>query len=70
MQASPRVVWATLHDPAATAALYPELHLGSAGAVVAGRIDDADGVGAPGLLRERARIESLEARPRRSSGCG
>ena len=30
VQASPRVVWATLHDPAGTGALFPELKLGPA----------------------------------------
>ena len=30
VHASPRTVWATLHDPAATSALFPELHLGPA----------------------------------------
>ena len=30
IQASPRTVWASLHDPAASAALFPELRLGPA----------------------------------------
>jgi hypothetical protein len=63
IKADPRVVWATLHDPAAQDVLYPELHLGpaapswpAAGATRSGRLR-------LGLLRTSVRIESLEARP-------
>ena len=63
IQADPRVVWATLHDPAAQDALYPELRLGpaasswpAAGATRSARLR-------LGLLRTSVRIESLEARP-------
>lgn len=63
IQADPRVVWATLHDPAAQDVLYPELHLGpaasswpAAGATRSARLR-------LGLLRSSVRIESLEARP-------
>jgi hypothetical protein len=61
--ASPRTVWATLHDPAATGALFPELHLGPAAptwpAAATTRLARAH----LGLLRDLARVESLEARP-------
>ncbi len=63
IQADPRVVWATLHDPAAQDVLYPELRLGpaapswpAAGATRSARLR-------LGLLRTSVRIESLEARP-------
>lgn len=63
IQADPRVVWATLHDPAAQDVLYPELRLGTAasswpaaGATRSARLR-------LGLLRTSVRIESLEARP-------
>lgn len=63
IQADPRVVWATLHDPAAQDALYPELRLGvaapswpAAGATRSARLR-------LGVLRTSVRIESLEARP-------
>lgn len=61
--ASPRAVWATLHDPAAQDALYPELRLGpaapswpAAGATRSARLRI-------GLLRVQVRLGSLEARP-------
>jgi hypothetical protein len=63
IQADPRAVWATLHDPAAQDVLYPELRLGpaapswpAAGATRPARLR-------LGLLRTSIRIESLEARP-------
>jgi hypothetical protein len=63
IQAEPRLVWATLHDPAAQDVLYPELRLGpaatswpAAGATRPARLRF-------GLLRASVRIESLEARP-------
>ena len=63
IKADPRVVWATLHDPAAQDVLYPELRLGpaapswpAAGATRSARLR-------LGLLRTSVRIESLEARP-------
>lgn len=63
IQAGPRVVWTTLHDPAMVDALFPELEFGpavpswpAAGTTRAGRAR-------LGLLREQARAESLEARP-------
>jgi hypothetical protein len=63
VQAAPRTVWGTLHDPAFTATLYPELRLGAADpswpAAATSRIAHLR----LGLLREAARVESLEARP-------
>jgi hypothetical protein len=63
IKADARMVWATLHDPAAQDVLYPELRLGSAapswpaaGATRSARLR-------LGLLRVSVRIESLEARP-------
>lgn len=63
IKADSRVVWATLHDPAAQDVLYPELRLGpaasswpAAGATRSARLR-------LGLLRASVRIESLEARP-------
>jgi hypothetical protein len=63
IQASPRAVWATLHDPAATAALYPELRLGPAGPSWPAAATTRTAQTRLGLLREDARVESLEARP-------
>ena len=63
VKADPRIVWTTLHDPAAQDVLYPELRLGpaapswpAAGATRSARLR-------LGLLRASVRIESLEARP-------
>jgi hypothetical protein len=63
IQAPPRAVWATLHDPAAQDALFPELRLGppapswpAAGATRSARLR-------VGLLVANVRLESLEARP-------
>jgi hypothetical protein len=63
ISADSRIVWATLHDPAAQDVLYPELRLGpaapswpAAGATRSARLR-------LGLLRASVRIESLEARP-------
>jgi hypothetical protein len=63
VKAEPRVVWATLHDPAAQDVLYPELTLGpaapswpAAGATRSARLRFR-------LLRASVRVESLEARP-------
>lgn len=63
IQAPPRQVWATLHDPAAQDALFPELKLGppvpswpAAGATRSARLR-------VGLLAANVRLESLEARP-------
>ena len=63
IQAPPRTVWATLHDPAAQEVLFPELRLGpaapswpAAGATRPARLR-------LGLLVANVRLESLEARP-------
>ncbi len=63
IQAPPRAVWTTLHDPAAQDTLFPELQLGSpapswpaAGATRPARLR-------LGLLAAHVRLESLEARP-------
>ena len=75
VQASPRVVWATLHDPTATVALFPELRLGPAGPSWPAAATTRTARARVGLLRERAHVESLEARPEsvfriRASGSG
>ncbi len=63
IQATPRVVWTTLLDPAAQDTLFPELRLGppapswpAAGATRSARLR-------LGLLAVNIRLESLEARP-------
>jgi Polyketide cyclase / dehydrase and lipid transport len=63
VQASPRVVWATLHDPATSSALYPELRLDPPAPSWPAASTTRTGSARLGLLRERAQIESLEARP-------
>ncbi|CAN5628931.1 hypothetical protein BH20CHL7_BH20CHL7_04550 [soil metagenome] len=63
VQAPPRVVWATLHDPTATAALFPEMRLGPAEPSWPAAATTRTARAAVGLLREAARVESLEARP-------
>ena len=63
IQASPRVVWATLHDPSATTALYPELRLGPAEPAWPAATTTRTASARLGMLRETARVESLEARP-------
>jgi carbon monoxide dehydrogenase subunit G len=61
--ATPHVVWATLHDPAATAALFPELRLGPALPAWPAAATTRSAQAHVGLLRDEARVESLEARP-------
>jgi hypothetical protein len=61
--ASPRTVWATLHDPAATGVLFPELHLGPAAPAWPAAATTRSARASLGLLRDAARVESLEARP-------
>ncbi len=63
IQASPRVVWATLHDPAASTTLYPELRLGPAEPAWPAATTSRTARARVGLLRESAHVESLEARP-------
>ena len=63
VQASPRAVWATLHDPTATSALYPELRLGPPEPAWPAATTTRTANARLGMLRETARVESLEARP-------
>ena len=63
VDAPPRTVWATLHDPAATAALFPELNLGPAAPTWPAAATTRSARARLGLLRDVARVESLEARP-------
>jgi hypothetical protein len=63
VHASPRTVWATLHDPIATGALFPELHLGPAAPAWPAAATTRSARARLGLLRDAARVESLEARP-------
>lgn len=66
VQAQARIVWAVLHDPTNTAALFPELRLGPAAPAWPAAATTREGSAHVGLLREHARVESLEARPARS----
>ncbi len=63
VQASPRVVWATLHDPSSSAELFPELRFGPAAPSWPAAATTRPATTRLGLLRERASAESLEARP-------
>lgn len=63
VQATPRVVWASLHDPSASAAVFPELRLGPAAPSWPAAAATRTARARLGLLREVARVESLEARP-------
>jgi len=63
VDASPRTVWATLHDPAATSTLFPELRLGPAAPAWPAAATTRSARARWGLLRDAARVESLEARP-------
>jgi Polyketide cyclase / dehydrase and lipid transport len=63
VQASPRTVWATLHDPAGAGSIYPELRMDTAEPAWPAAATTRAGQLRLGLLREVARIESLEARP-------
>lgn len=63
IQATPRQVWATLHDPASSAAFLPELRLGPAEPAWPAAATSRRASARLGLLREEARVESLEARP-------
>ena len=66
VNASPRVVWATLHDPANAAALFPQLRLEAATPDWPAAAATRRAVTRFGLLRDTARVESLEARPQSS----
>jgi Polyketide cyclase / dehydrase and lipid transport len=63
VQASPRTVWASLHDPSSSSALFPELRLGPAAPSWPAAATTRTAITRLGLLRELARVESLEARP-------
>ena len=63
VHASPRIVWATLHDPALTDALFPEVRLGPAAPAWPAAATTRTAQTRMGLLRESAFVESLEARP-------
>ncbi len=63
VQAPPRIVWATLHDPVAGASMFPELRFGPAAPSWPAAATTRPAHARLGLLREAARVESLEARP-------
>jgi len=63
VHASPRIVWATLHDPALTDTLFPEVRLGPAAPAWPAAATTRTAQTRMGLLRESAFVESLEARP-------
>ncbi len=63
VQATPRVVWTTLHDPATLEVTFPEFGFGPAVPWWPAAATTRTGRARFGLLRERARAESLEARP-------
>jgi hypothetical protein len=63
VNASPRTVWTTLHDPEVTRALFPELNLGPAAPTWPAAATTRSASARMGLLRDVARVESLEARP-------
>ncbi len=61
--ASPRIVWTTLHDPTLTSLIFPELRLGPASPTWPAAATTRHASARLGLLRDDARVESLEARP-------
>ncbi len=63
IRASPRRVWATLHDPTLLDALFAELTIGPADHSWPAAGSSRTGEAHIGLLRTAVRIESLEARP-------
>ena len=66
IRATPRDVWATLHDPQAAAALFPELSLEPPGPSWPAAASIRNGEIRLGLLRTAVHVESLEARPQSS----
>jgi carbon monoxide dehydrogenase subunit G len=66
VKAPPRIVWATLHDPAAMAALFPEVRLGPTLPAWPAAATTRPAWARVGLLRDTAWVESLEARPESS----
>lgn len=63
IRATPRQVWATLHDPDELPALFSELTAGPADPSWPAAGSSRTGEAHLGLLRTAVRIESLEARP-------
>jgi hypothetical protein len=63
IRASPRRVWATLHDPDELDLLFAELTIGPADHSWPAAGSSRSGEAHLGLLRTAVRIESLEARP-------
>ena len=63
IRASPRRVWATLHDPDLVQALFAELTIGPADPSWPAAGSLRTGEAHLGLLRTAVRIESVEARP-------
>jgi len=63
VQAPPRAVWATLHDTDASLTIHPDLRLGPAEPTWPAASSTRSAVTRIGLLRDRARVESLEVRP-------
>ena len=63
VQASPRTVWFTLHDPDLSDELFPEIRLGPAAPSWPAAATTRTARTRLGLLRETAHVESLEARP-------
>ena len=66
VRASPRIVWAALHEPPALGELFRELSLGPAGPSWPAGGAERFGEAHLGLLRVPIRVESLEARPYRA----
>ena len=63
IRASPRRVWAALHDPTLLDSLFAELTIGPADHSWPAAGSSRTGEAHIGLLRTAVRIESLEARP-------
>src|SRR5258705_4368171 len=63
VHATPRTVWATLHDPAGTAVLFPELTLGPAAPAWPAAATTPSARPPLGLLRDAAPGRRLEAPP-------
>jgi len=63
VHATPREVWATLHDPTLTTVLFPEVRFGPAAPPWPAAATTRTAHTRLGLLRDAARVESLEARP-------
>lgn len=66
VNASPRAVWAALHDPANAAVLFPQLRLDPPTPDWPAAAATRRAQTRLGLLRDTAHVESLEARPQSS----